>query len=274
MKKPKISAVITTKNEEKTIGCLLQSLKKQTYPNFEIIVVDHPETTDRTAQIAKKYTPLVFKKGPERSRQRNFGVQKATGKHVLILDADMEIEPKVIEDCVIVIEADKRIKAVIIPERSFGQGFWAKCKALERECYVGDETIEAARFFDKKVYWEFGGYDEKITGPEDWDLPLRIGEKYKIGRVASFINHNEKKQSLLEIMKKKYYYARKFSFYQKKHPRTAWYHALLIFRPAFYRNWRKLLHQPVMAAGMFLMLGMSMLSGMAGVIMSEKEKVL
>lgn len=267
MKKPKVSVIITTKNEEAVIENLLKSLKRQTYRPLEILLVDN-NSTDRTKAIARRYTPLIFNAGPERSRQRNFGGRKATGKYLLILDADMELEPKVVEESVLVAEANPQIKAVVVPERSFGQGFWARCKALERECYLGDEKIEAARFFDKKAFWEFGGYDEKITGPEDWDLPLRIRTKYRGGRSASFVNHNEKRLSLLKIMKKKYYYAQNFALYRKKHPQISWYQSLLIFRTAFYRNWRKLFAHPVTALGMVFMLCCEMLAGGLGYFLS------
>lgn len=271
MKKPIVSAIIATKNEEKVIKNLLESLKKQTYRPLKIVVVDN-NSIDRTKEIAQKYTKLVFNRGPERSRQRNFGVQKASGKYVLILDADMELELGVVEECVGIIEKNSAAKAVVIPERSFGIGFWAQCKALERSCYLGDETIEAARFFDKQTFFEFNGYDEEITGPEDWDLPQRIRKKYKIGRIESFIHHNEGRLSLWRTMKKKYYYAQKFTVYMKKHPKIAYQQANLFFRPAFFRHWRNLLRHPILALGMFFMRGCEMFAGGFGYLTKEIKK--
>lgn len=82
-----------------------------------------------------------------------------------------------------------------------------------------------------------GGYDESITGPEDWDLPLRIRKKFKIGRINSFILHNEGNLSLLNLMKKKYYYAQKISRYLRKHPiSTTREQILYLLRPSFYRE--------------------------------------
>ena len=90
----KVSVVIATKDEEKNIGRLLESIKKQTYCSWEIIVVDN-SSSDGTVKLARKYTRAVYNCGPERSAQRNFGVDKSLGKYVLILDADMELSSRV-----------------------------------------------------------------------------------------------------------------------------------------------------------------------------------
>ena len=85
-----VSIIITTKNEQDVIKDLLKSIKGQTYKNIEIVVVDN-NSTDKTKEIAGRYTKLVFNKGPERSAQRNYGVEKCTGSFVVILDADMQL---------------------------------------------------------------------------------------------------------------------------------------------------------------------------------------
>jgi glycosyltransferase involved in cell wall biosynthesis len=205
--KPIVSAIITTRNEAKNISVCLDSIKGQTYKNIEIIVVDN-KSSDATKDIAKQYTDLVFDKGPERSAQRNLGARKAKGGYVVFLDADMVLTPDVINDCVSKIEnSTSNIKAIVIPEESFGAGYWAACKALERSFYFNVDWIEAARFFRLDTFRELGGYDEALTGPEDFDLPQRIKEKYGtqcIGRVNSFIRHNERDLSIWQTLSKKY----------------------------------------------------------------------
>ena len=86
MVEPLVSVIITTKNSERTLDRCLSTIKNQTYPNIELIVVDN-NSTDKTKEIAKKYTKNVFNKGPERSAQRNFGATKARGKFLLIHDS-------------------------------------------------------------------------------------------------------------------------------------------------------------------------------------------
>ena len=92
MRLPLISIVVTTRNNHATLEACLSSIKQQTYPNVELVIIDN-NSTDDTKDIAKRYTNKVFNRGPERSTQRNFGVQKARGEYVLIIDSDMELAP-------------------------------------------------------------------------------------------------------------------------------------------------------------------------------------
>ena len=266
-----ISIIITTKNEESVIEDLLKSIKLQNYRDYEIILVDN-NSTDKTCEIAKKFGARVFTKGPERSIQRNYGVEKAKGKYILILDADMVLTKNVLLELSKIKEV-----AVIIPEKSFGEGFWVKFKIFEREFYVEDESIEAARFFKKDIFKEFEGYDTNMTGPEDYDLPLRMKKSgVKIGRIKNFILHNEKKFSPWKSAKKKYYYASRAYSYAKKHPEMIVSQGNLFLRPIFFRKWKKLLSHPFLSFGMFVVKGMEMMGALLGVlrfsIISQWEK--
>src|SRR3972149_12153043 len=113
-----VSVIVPTKNSEKFIGECLASIKNQTYRNIEIIVVDN-NSTDRTKDIAKKFTDGVYNKGPERSAQRNFGVSRAKGECVLIIDSDMQLNKKVVEECVEKLKNNAGLAGVVIPEESF-----------------------------------------------------------------------------------------------------------------------------------------------------------
>ena len=267
MKKP-ISCIITTKNEEETVGKLLSSIEEQNNKNFEIILVDN-NSTDKTVKIAKQFGARIFNFGPERSAQRNFGVKKAMGEYVLILDADMKLTKNVLSECIGKFEKNDDLGALIIPEKSFGEGFWTKCRAFEREFYIGDSSIEAARCFRKNVFLNFEGYDETMTGPEDYDLPLRIKKAGgKIGRIKSYILHNEKRFSPIKSARKKFYYALHAKSYLKNHPEMVIKQGNLVFRPVFFRKWKKLVSHPVLGIGMFLIKGTELIGGLSGIIYS------
>jgi glycosyltransferase involved in cell wall biosynthesis len=212
---PLVSIIIPTRDSADFLDACLASIKKQTYKNIEIIVVDN-NSIDQTKAIGKKYTDTVYNKGPERSAQRNFGAKNANGAYFLFIDSDMELTPKVIEQSIITLNAQKELAALVIPEESVGIGFWAQCKALERSFYVDIDWIEAARFFKKEIFCKLNGYDENNTGTEDYDLPQRLMNIYgknTIGRINNLIIHNEGRLSLLKTLTKKMYYARNIKRY-------------------------------------------------------------
>lgn len=266
-KNTKVSVVIATRNEEEVIGNLIRSIRKQSYSNIEILLVDN-KSEDKTVKIAHKYKVRTFSFGPERSTQRNLGARKAKGKYLLFLDADMQLSSSVIEECVRVAKKSKNIGAVVIPEMSVAHTFWEKVKAFERSFYneSGDTLTDAARFFIRKVFWQVGGYDETITGPEDWDLPETVEKAgYKIVRITSVIYHHERAPSLLLLVRKKYYYALKAHRYLQKQnigligPKTIYF-----LRPVFYKRWRKLVSQPILSLAMFVMFGVELIGGGVG----------
>jgi glycosyltransferase involved in cell wall biosynthesis len=217
MKQPLVTIIVPTKNSAAMLRACLQSVAAQTYKPIELIVVDN-HSTDSTRAIAREFTSKVFNRGPERSAQRNFAVSQAKGEYVAIIDSDMELTPSVIAECVEVTVARSDTAGIIIPEESFGEGFWARCKRLERSFYVGLSWMEAARFFPASVYRKAGGYDEQLVSGEDWDLSRRVSRLGPIRRIGSFIRHNEGRLSLWRTLKKKYYYAGQAKAYLAKHP--------------------------------------------------------
>ena len=98
-----VSVIITTKNEEKNIENCLLSVTDQEFPKdrLEIIVVDN-NSSDATKKIAAQYSDKVFDKGPERSAQRNYGAEVASGRYMLYLDADMILSKTVVSECVVI----------------------------------------------------------------------------------------------------------------------------------------------------------------------------
>jgi arabinofuranan 3-O-arabinosyltransferase len=188
----------------------------------------------------------------------------------LFVDSDMILDPRVVAECVELAGAGS--EAVVVPEESVGVGFWARCKALERSCYVGDSSIEAARFFAREIFEQAGGYDEELVGGEDWDLHERVRQAGAcISRTTATIWHDEGRLELDELLAKKFSYGKTLGRYRRKHPRLA-RSQLRLFRPAFLRHRARLLRSPLLTSGMVVMKSAEAAAGAAGLIAATIER--
>ena len=103
---PKLSAVIIAKNEEKNIADCIGSV------GFcdEVIIVDSG-SSDRTVELAKGAGARVTSNGfTDYASQKNFGIQKAAGEWVFLIDADERVTPDLANE----------IKAVLAQPKSDG----------------------------------------------------------------------------------------------------------------------------------------------------------
>ncbi len=88
-----VSIIIPVYNAEKYIEECLDSLLAQTYPDFEIICVDDG-SEDRSLEILRRYEnqdgriTVLTQKNQYAGVARNTGMERATGKYLLFLDAD------------------------------------------------------------------------------------------------------------------------------------------------------------------------------------------
>jgi len=263
---PLVSVILTTKNESKNIKRFLKSIALQTYGHMELIVVDN-NSSDKTKEIAWKFTKNVYNYGPERSAQRNFGAKKAGGRYLIFLDADMELSPRVVEDCV-KLALKSRLNILTIPETTVGAGFVPRVRKFEREMYIDEPDYEVPRFFDRNIFFEYGGYDENLTGPEDYDLPYRMRLKNKIGRVTEYIYHHEEGLSLAGLLRKKYYYAKRGAFYALKHPRLVKIQGTILFRRVYVKHWRKFVSNPFIGAAFLIVRFLETVWAVAGFVSS------
>lgn len=87
-----LSIIIIAKNEEKLLPKLLNSIKNQTFKDYEIILSD-ANSTDKTREIAARYGCSIVDGGLP-ARGRNNGVEAAKGELLLFLDADVYLDNK------------------------------------------------------------------------------------------------------------------------------------------------------------------------------------
>lgn len=92
---PKLSIIIISKQEEAYLPKLLESIKNQSFKDYELILSD-AQSTDKTRTIARKYGCKIIEGGLP-STGRNNGAKVAKGDILLFLDADAIMTEKFIE---------------------------------------------------------------------------------------------------------------------------------------------------------------------------------
>jgi len=94
--KPKISVIIASYNHQDYIAATLESLEKQTFQDFEIIIVDDG-STDKTVEVAKKITSrakIYTQQNRGTAAARNRGTSLASGQYICFIDSDDIILPE------------------------------------------------------------------------------------------------------------------------------------------------------------------------------------
>ncbi len=219
-RKPLVSFVVPTRNSARTLHACLTSLKSQSGVPSEIIVIDN-HSDDATPLIGQQLSDQFETRGPERSAQRNAGARLAQGEFVVFIDSDMTLEPTAARDIANCFQSDGKLEGLVIPEYVEGSGLLERARSIEKRAYLNDPTVEAARAFRHSTFVELGGYDETMTGGEDWDLPDRVArDGGKIDRIESRVFHDESGLTLRDAFSKKFYYGKQMSQFVNAHKDT------------------------------------------------------
>lgn len=165
-----VSVIIPTYNRPKFIQEAIESVKAQTFRNFEIIVI----------QDAKGRGPAWA---------RNQGAAEAKGKYIAFLDSDDLWERKKLEKQLDLLEKNRSFKICYTNEKWIRDGehlnqmkkhkkyhgwIFEKCLPL---CIISASSI----LMEREVFHDLGGFDESLPVCEDYDLWLRMALKYPIG---------------------------------------------------------------------------------------------
>lgn len=194
MKKATVSVIIPTYNRETLIGRAIYSVLKQTYQDFEIIVVDdgstdHTEDVIRQLQNKEKsITYIKNKKNKGAAAARNTGIREAKGKYIAFQDSDDEWLPGKLE------KQMKMFEKAPIEIGVIYTGFWR----IERDKKVyipsdkiikkeGDIHLELLKgnfittqsiVVRKECFRKAGMFDEDLPRLQDWELVLRLSKYY------------------------------------------------------------------------------------------------
>lgn len=189
--KPYFSIVIPTLNEEKYLPKLLSDLSKQTFKDFEVVVVDgrsDDKTLNEVLKFKKKITLKILTSEKRNvSYQRNLGAKKGKGDWIIFMDADCSLPRHFLEG----------VKYHILLEKPDVFTCWMEIddheikigKLIEQSVNITTELVNFAKFpssmatmigITKKGFLKMKGFDEDVTFAEGWKfIQTAFSEKLK-----------------------------------------------------------------------------------------------
>ena len=192
-----LSIIIANYNNSQYLADCFESILKQTYTDFEIIISDDL-STDNSKEIILKYSkkhPQIkahFNKNNQGvSKNRHIAINLAQGKYITTLDSDdvywnkskLETEMKLIKEY-----EEKYNKpicafsniAILDPDLNYIRDQFTQDQL--KEGYILNHIITRAAhiprdfIMKKEDYFQAGGFDFSLNAYEDWDLKIRIAK--------------------------------------------------------------------------------------------------
>jgi len=215
MSDPRISVILPVYNNEQYLGEAIDSILKQTYVDFELIIITEFGSSAKSIEIVDSYKDrrmTIIKNGHRLglARSLNLGLELAKGDYIARMDADDVSEPSRFGLQVDYLDHNPKVAVcgsyVITIDRDG--------KAIERAkypveplvvkwsmfilCAIGHSSIMAR----KEALHTMGGYRENAKQAEDYDLWMRILREYEIANVPQFLHKRRHHESNVSISKR------------------------------------------------------------------------
>jgi glycosyltransferase involved in cell wall biosynthesis len=187
---PVVSVIIPTYNRWPMVAEAVESVLKQAYSFFELIVVDDG-STDSTTERLKKYGSIVRVLSQQRSgvaAARNYGVSSARGRYIAFLDSDDFWLPQKLGIQTSFMQQHPDVQICQTEEIWIRRGVKVNPKAKHAKpsgdifrrsldlCLVSPSAV----MITKDLINQVGGFDERFPVCEDYDLWLRIAKDHAI----------------------------------------------------------------------------------------------
>ena len=196
--KPKISAMILTRNRKEFLREAIKGVLSQTYKDFEVIIIDNG-STDGTEEVVKEFDDerIVYLRNEKNFHPGalNQMVDLAKGEYIAICDDDDISLPERFEKSVEFLEKNPDVSMIgggvvfIDKEGMETRRFKYPEEPTFEDIYKSDGMISTPTvMMRKKIIEEVGYYDNKLIIANDYDLYLRIAKEHKIRNLDCFLS--------------------------------------------------------------------------------------
>lgn len=189
------SIIIPTYNSDKTLKKTLDSIIKQSFQDFEVLIADG-DSKDSTVEIAKSYKDNRFKIFSEKDQgvydAMNKGISKVTGDWLYFLGSDDELYDENILSKIYIELQEKKIKVLYGNVVMVGDTSWAKDKTIydgefDLAKIIKKNISHQAIFYHKTVFKKLGLYNINYNVNADWDFNLRVYANFEFRFIDTII---------------------------------------------------------------------------------------
>lgn len=181
------SVVICTYNREKLLPRALNSLTKQKYKDFEVIIVDDG-STDRTFSIYQEFRNTlnlryIYQQNKGLSLSRNVGGFSANGEYITFLDSDDEYKDEHLQTRYELLKENRNIDLLMGGVEVIGNNYVPDANNLDKLINISECVIGGTFFIKKEFFYKLQGF-RQLDYSDDYDFYQRaLDEKAKILKV-------------------------------------------------------------------------------------------
>lgn len=190
----RFSIIIPVYNRDEPLQRALDSLSRQTFGNFEVIIIDDgstPEFGERIQALVttlsdSRFSLICYQPNRNGAYARNRGIEVARGEYLCFLDSDDEWLPEKLERIDQILAIEPHWQVIHHPYQNVSHG--ERSAPFPREARRTDESVAEYSFCTNRV----GGiqssclivkrelaqrvrFNDKLRGHQDWDFALRLG---------------------------------------------------------------------------------------------------
>ncbi len=189
---PLITVYITNHNYENYLKQSIESVLKQTFPDFELLIIDDG-STDNSREIIEQYRnhtqiSIIYQNNKGLNITNNIAMRAANGKYLMRLDADDFLEKEALEKMSQALENDDAL-GLVFPDYYYvdAEGNRTGIEQrhnFEKEVSLYDQPAHGACTMIRLSFLKsLGGYNESFTCQDGYDLWIKFITHYKVGNL-------------------------------------------------------------------------------------------
>ena len=175
---PEVSVILPCYNAGQFVRRALESVREQTYRDFEIVVINDGSTDVETCEILKELGPdvrVIHQENRGLPGARNTGYREALGRYVLPLDCDDYLEPTYLEQAMELMDG-RETRFVFSHLNLVGEKSGILQKNYNKFEQLFTNQLPYCMLVPKSLWKSVGGYDETMRkGFEDWEFNIKLG---------------------------------------------------------------------------------------------------